>query len=84
MPEGEFSIVKAGPKYELLDFSSLCHCYDGMASLMPDRIDGMVDRKQEKPEKVSLHLVVLESLTNIIVLSNITVLDFWQFVNANW
>jgi len=34
-----------------------------MASLMPDRANGMVDRRQEKPAKVlSLHLVVLEDL----------------------
>jgi hypothetical protein len=38
-----------------------------MASLMPDRADGLVDRIQEKPEKILFfHLVVLEALTYII------------------
>ena len=85
IPPQESAGVEVGPEYELPDLSSLCHCGKGMASLMPDRADGLVDRIQQKPEKIlSLHLVVLEDPTYIIVLPDKTVLCFWQFVNANW
>jgi hypothetical protein len=56
-----------------------------MASLMPERADGLVDGIREKPQKVlSLHLVILEAPAYIIALPDEIVLRFWQFINANW
>ena len=52
IPPVEFAQVEVGPEYELLDLNSFCHCCKGMASLMPDRADDLIDRIQEKPEKV--------------------------------
>ena len=68
IPPVEFLVEEARPEYKLRDLSSLCHCCKGMASLMPDCTDGLVNRIREKPEKVlSLHLVVLGAPSCIIV-----------------
>ncbi len=66
IPPVEFPLEEAGPEYKLRDPSSLCHCCQGMASLMPDCTNGLVNRIREKPEKIlSLHLVFLEAPTHI-------------------
>ena len=68
IPELEFAQVEVGPEYELRDLSSLCHCRQGMAPLMPDCADGLVDRIQENPQKVLLpHLIVFEALSHIVL-----------------
>ena len=68
IPPVEFAQVEVGPEYELRDLSSLCHCCKGMASLMPDRADDLVDRIREKPEKVlSLHLLIETILIETII-----------------
>lgn len=78
-------MAEARPEYELRDLSSFCDCRKGMASLMPERADGLVDGIREKPQKVlSLHLVILEAPAYIIALPDEIVLRFWQFINANW
>jgi hypothetical protein len=77
MPPEDSPIAEAGSEYELRDLSSLRHRRQGMASLMPERADGLVQRIQKKPEKILLlHLSVLEALTCTAVLPDETV---WRF-----